>query len=351
MKQSKSGVNMRVVAKTIALPALASVLLTACLDGRNAGPEEAGVPASDSRSLNNTDRMKSNYDPSIKVRKTSTRAQPGDPKTEERPVEPPMPSALAKSADINSRDVGVIMASPSAWDNCPAANRVIIYTDDEDVGLDNNQSLVWTWIQYDGVNVYDAVRNSHFGYGWAPWGLRDGTNFDAQNNTEMRICKVPGNTLRALKGDGREDFVVLRLDTECPQSAYKVNYYMDNEDTQNRNSNSGNIWPSSQSNGSGWTDFALCYFPSNATGAASLPALPYVGTEYAVFTTPKSGYTALPGALRFDEEDSGNNSYTHDDNFPGYPTWSEYMDRLDAIIDQDYSNSRSTWYFGRKTYP
>jgi hypothetical protein len=354
MKDPKKGKTMRIDASIYALPALAALLFTGCLEGGNLNPEERQAAAPGNSGLNNSDSRKPNFNPDLKVHKVSTVAEPGSAKYAEKSVKPPEPSGLAKTSDINTRDVGVFVNTLATWNACPVGNRVTIKTDDEDVSeiiSENNQSLVWTHIQYDGTNYYDNVQGKQVGYGWVPYSLQDGTSSDGRNNTILNFCKVPGNTLKPLKGDGRNDFLVLRLDTECPDGAYKISYYMDNEDDGNRNGNSGNIWPSSQSNSSGWTDFALCYFPANAAGVPGLPVLPIVGNDYAVFMNPAGGYGVLNGAIRFDEEDSGNNSTFRNDNFPSYSIWVEWITRIDKIIGASYANTRSTWYFGRKAIP
>jgi hypothetical protein len=200
---------------------------------------------------------------------------------------PSAPPALAKAGGDLERYVGVIPSTKAAYDACPTGNRVSIYMDDEDTQNGDFQSQFHNFWNTDSDG---------------PYGLLDGNG----SNTRITFCKVPGVNLRPLSGGEGLDYIVLRLDGACPSGGLPFSYYLDNEDGGNNNSNTGNIYPNSQSTSG--TRWEFCYFPAAAGGAQSLPDLSYVGGNYSYFAPFNSMGHVLPAWVKIYNEDSGNNN-------------------------------------------
>lgn len=333
-----SAMRTRMIGTALCLT-LSGAMLTACM--RDPGMGEA--PATP-QSLNNVDPGKANYRPDLVLPKISTIEAPDSPHPKDPGARPGPAVPLAKTSDITTRYVGIIPADAAGWTACPTGDQVTFYMDDEDAGQnERNNSQVVTFLDY----------NRDGNYGYVPWGLQDGLSLDGKNNTTVRLCRVPGATLKPLQGAGRADFAVLRLDSECPDGAYKFAYYMDNEDGDNHNHTVGNIWPSSQGgpNTMGWTRLEMCYFPGNASGATTLPTLPTVGNNYAFFAQPGFSYGSFNGELVFDEEDNANNSYFDFYGLAGNPNAADYQNRIKQIIVWQSGGTATSWRFARRTLP
>lgn len=177
-------------------------------------------------------------------------------------------SSTSSALVVETYDVGVI-----ANGSCP--NPVQIYMDDEDVS--NNSSRT----------------------GWV------GSTSSA---TRLNFCRVDGRAFRGTGWCNAGEYAVLKLGTSCPPGSDELSRYFDNEDVLNRNSNSGNIAPSTQS--SSGTNLKFCAFTRYPLlkCAANSPNVefPNVGFSYGVFASP-SVYGALQtGTVYTDDEDSAN---------------------------------------------
>lgn len=250
-----------------------------------------------------------------------TRASGRDPHKDAPPLQPAPAAAsgpLAKTAGDAERYVGVIPTTPAALNQCPVGNRVTIYMDDEDGTIDRN-----------GSHMY----NRWGGYP-APTGLEDGN----AENTGITFCKVRGTPLKPMKNGSESDFVVLRLDGACPVGGLPFSFYLDNEDGSNRNSNTGNIYPNTQS--SSGTRWEFCFFPGTSTGAAAMPSLDYVGGNYAFFAKDNSPTYVLPSTLEIDNEENSNNNGV---DWKGLSA--DYQGRIQKFMN---NNLISTWKVMRK---
>ena len=185
--------------------------------------------------------------------------------------------------DYYDDSVGIIPESPGV---CPAnSQRVWIDMDDEDR---NNANWSTPWI---GA-------------------------FVSTNNTRLEFCKVDGERFRRLTDSGsyKYRYAVLKLDENCPVGAVPFQRHFDNEDKDNRNANSGNIWPNTQD---GNTTLGFCLFRKDPTrsdrnqGVRHMMSFPDLGVPYGVFVDPEFDSQFLVpgtsrGAIHTDDEDTRN---------------------------------------------
>lgn len=153
---------------------------------------------------------------------------------------------------------------------------------------------------------------------WAsPW---TGATQTTGNSTRLEFCKVDGERFRRLTESEsyKYRYAVLKLDQNCPVGSVTFSRYFDNEDNNPQNSNSGNIWPSSQGRN---TELQFCLFrkdPYRADrnqGIRTMMSFPSLGVPYGVFVDADFDSQFLApgtprGALYMDDEDSSNeNNY------------------------------------------
>ncbi len=181
-------------------------------------------------------------------------------------------------------DVGVIPGSSSC---APGSELITIHMDDED-----NQNA-----------------NSHSGWIGA---------IVSTNNTTFVFCRVDGT----LFTPSVAPYAVLQLSSQCPPQSFSFSRYFDNEDTNNQNSASGNVWPNWSTQ---WPDTAtylsFCLFPPAFQFPGTFPDL---GIEYGVFASNLPGLGLANGHLHTDDEDNGNgNSY--DAGYSQLGTWASQI--------------------------
>ena len=268
------------------------VILFGCLDQNPQDVDVASEEQTAPKSANNSDPGKAGYLPDMSLEKREPSRDlldftPGYQGIKEY-VELQKTRPLAKAASAE-RWVGVLPQYQAGYDACPTANRVRIRMDDEDSG--NNSRATST----------------------LPMGAGDNDG----SNTTLLFCKVPGNTLHSFadayynqNNYVSNEFAVLQLDDQCPDESISIGFHEDNEDSGNNNSNSGNIWPNQQTGSLGATIWRFCYFRSRTNMSKGyLPALSYVGKDYAVFTMPSSGGMFKQRSWVYaDDEDSGNDN-------------------------------------------
>ena len=123
------------------------------------------------------------------------------------------------------------------------------------------------------------------------------------------------------------DYMVLKLDTECPAGAYPVTRYHDTENNGNADSYSGNIWPSSVKGGSERAALQYCYVPKNSGSTLVYP----VKKKYGVFATSDAhyvnNYNVTSSVFVDDENDNNKNGWYYKD----VPT--HLQSRMRAIMD------------------
>ncbi|WP_164017684.1 hypothetical protein [Pyxidicoccus trucidator] len=179
---------------------------------------------------------------------------------------------------LGAQDVGVIPKKP--W-GCPAGSEYIqIYMDDEDK---NNNNYTWGWV---------------------------GATQQTSAGTRFGFCRVDGTKFKRLihgfNTDLRkETYAVLKLGSSCPLGSMEFIRYFDNEDKNNANSRSGNIWPNT-SNAN--TTLRFCMFMPGNSGMGAFPSL---GFEYGVFapSNVQSAYWLAAGYVHTDDEDRNNSNW------------------------------------------
>ncbi len=177
-------------------------------------------------------------------------------------------------------DVGVI---PMA-NTCPGNTETLrIHMDNED---DDEESVVQGWV--------------------------GATTVDGNGNTNFVFCRVDGNRFHSLAAanDVRSNYAVLKLGQSCPEGSVEFSRYFDNEDRNNHNSYSGNIYPNIVDNNS---TLRFCLFKGDGSTATAFPNL---GFEYGVFASEHFTFTSARGSIYTDDEDRRNaNGYEAD------PAW------------------------------
>ena len=123
------------------------------------------------------------------------------------------------------------------------------------------------------------------------------------------------------------DYAVLQLDKECPSGSYSFMRHHDTEDSRNKNSKTGDIWPSSVS---GNADLQYCFVPKKDGSTEKFP----FSQEYGVFANPSVTITNVDHSrIKVDDEDSKNaNSWKY------YGKANDYQARIRKIIE-DGSNT------------
>jgi hypothetical protein len=176
-------------------------------------------------------------------------------------------------------NVGVIPHGAS----CPAPSQlIVIHMDDED------------------------RRNANASSGWTgATGLG--------RDTTWRLCKLDGpKSIEFMPypqvGD-RNDYAMWSFGLLCPRGSRRVIRYQDNEDRNNRNYASGDIFPNLNSNDRNWLT-TTCHFDG------AIPVWPYpwrgwpdIGAGYSVFASADAPFATARGWVFQDDEDNNNRNY------------------------------------------
>ena len=105
------------------------------------------------------------------------------------------------------------------------------------------------------------------------------------------------------------DYAVLRLDVECPKGSYPFGRHHDTEDSNNRNSAKGEIWPNVINKNA---DLKYCFVPADKNSDLNYPFDTWHGV-YANYSSSKVAHTEII----IDDEDSDNkNSWDIPENTP-----------------------------------
>ena len=122
------------------------------------------------------------------------------------------------------------------------------------------------------------------------------------------------------------DYIVLKMDSECPAGSYPMMRYHDAEDNNNANVASRYIWPNVVN-----TDATLeyCFVPRNSSSSKKYP---FDNKAYGVFANPGSNVSPYIAhtEIYVDDEDNGNANWWYLDEVP-----SVYHDRVRAIMSGD----------------
>ena len=126
------------------------------------------------------------------------------------------------------------------------------------------------------------------------------------------------------------DYMVLKLDSECPEGSYPVTRNHDTEDKGNLDSYSGNIWPSSVVKGTADAKLEYCYVPKVVNSTLKYPF------------DPKYGVFASSGARRASSEIATSTIFVDDENTNNRNWWSfrtvplHLQSRMQAIMSGDH---------------
>ena len=105
------------------------------------------------------------------------------------------------------------------------------------------------------------------------------------------------------------DYAVLRLDVECPKGSYPFGRHHDTEDSNNKNSAKGEIWPNVINKNA---DLKYCFVPADKKSDLYYPFKTWHGV-YANYSSSKVAHTEI----NIDDEDSDNkNSWDIPKNTP-----------------------------------
>lgn len=105
------------------------------------------------------------------------------------------------------------------------------------------------------------------------------------------------------------DYAVLRLDVECPKGSYPFGRHHDTEDSNNKNSAKGEIWPNVINKNA---DLKYCFVPADKKSDLYYPFKTWHGV-YANYSSSKVAHTEII----IDDEDSNNkNSWDIPENTP-----------------------------------
>jgi hypothetical protein len=110
----------------------------------------------------------------------------------------------------------------------------------------------------------------------------------SDTNTTWRFCRAIGRDYRALEPRSEDyDYAVLKLGAICPPGARTIKRWQDNQDGNNQNWSSGNVYPNVNANGRNWVTF-YCYFEGGARNVFTpgwMSAFPSLGYSHGVFAS------------------------------------------------------------------
>ena len=145
----------------------------------------------------------------------------------------------------------------------------------------------------------------------------------AKSGVEFTYCVEYASSLPRIS----YDYVVLQLDKECPSGSYSFVRHHDTEDSRNKNSTSGDVWPSVVGDNA---DLQYCFVPKDGGSKEKFP----FSKEYGIFANPAEKITNVDHSrIKVDDEDSKNaNSWKY------YGKANDYQARIRKIIE-DGSNT------------
>lgn len=124
-----------------------------------------------------------------------------------------------------------------------------------------------------------------------------GVNFSL-GRVNFLYCKMSSEYLQPVP----YDYVLVRMDEECPAGGYKFRRHHDTEDKNNDNTYNGNIWPSVVGKD---VDLEYCFMPATPNATASFPVRFFGG--FGVFGNYSNDTThILHSKILVDDEDSKN---------------------------------------------
>lgn len=130
----------------------------------------------------------------------------------------------------------------------------------------------------------------------------DGKPYEGAYVTEGKVlfvyCKISSTQLQPVP----YDYVVLRMDYECPSGSYKFRRHHDTEDSHNNNGISDGLFPNVVGDNA---DLEYCFVPATAGAKNAFPIKN--NKNYTIFANERSN-TIAHSVMRVDDEDSDNNN-------------------------------------------
>lgn len=146
------------------------------------------------------------------------------------------------------------------------------------------------------------------------------------------------------------DYMVLRLDENCPDGTYRVRRHHDAEDSNTQNGYVGSIWPNKVEKKKD-VDLEFCFVPRSSNPTTKFP----FGTKYGVFANPSTSIDAAylshlahiaHSEFYIDDEDHNNQSETY---YYGLskdkPAEKAIRDRIDNIMSGEKNTTYHTIYW------
>ena len=134
---------------------------------------------------------------------------------------------------------------------------------------------------------------------------------------EFKFCALEYNQLPKVP----YDYIVLKLDSECPSNSYPLSRYHDAEDNNNISGYTGYIWPNSVL-GNGDVKLNFCFVPKKSNATRKYP----FDKKYGVFAY-NTGTNISLSHIYIDDEDNGNIN-----NWDIPSVTSSYTSRIHSIM-------------------
>lgn len=165
------------------------------------------------------------------------------------------------------------------------ARRVGLLTDDSEL-CQNEKAYSWIMMDTEDTNPQTQFLELPRPNGISGYPNKNlGFSFCAQAFTSMP--KVPF------------DYIVLRMDTECPSGSYPFARFHDTEDNNNNNTYTGDIWPSYVGRD---ITMEYCLVTKNTSSTKDYP----VNKAFSVFSNYRNNTTISRSELFIDDENNGN---------------------------------------------
>ena len=153
-----------------------------------------------------------------------------------------------------------------------------------------------------------------------------GVSITSDKDVIFRYCAVDTAALP----QARYDYVVLSLDTLCPEGSYRFARKHDTENDDNGNEATGQIWPNDVEYGDENAKLYYCFVPKNSSAPSSL--YPFVDGGFGVFGKYSNSFVDYLKVNVDDEDDDDSNSWIW------FDTPSDIKTRIKKIIKGINSN-------------
>lgn len=156
-------------------------------------------------------------------------------------------------------------------------------------------------INMDNEDYIDDSKDS----GWT------GASYSNTTRTRLRVCAVDGDDFKPLTTGGTDNdyhYAVLLLGTVCPEGSTRFYKEIDNENSDNDNSISGDAGPNKQVGTNTWLYF--CLFRGADDADDTMSSFPEIesGFQYGVFARSDFSKARSTGYLFSDDENTTNDN-------------------------------------------